>query len=121
MNNGMILFITLGLICLGIILVQYFLWKSRAKDKETIHSDWESFLKASSKNNIQELNYYGDKLIWNKYLKQKQLSEITRIVDSKIKVYPELEQLKLNALNKQLHYNRILPTSGSSGGIKQSW
>ena len=97
----MILFITFGLALFVGLLIQYFLWKSRKKDKNAIKDDWKKFLNASAKNNIGEINYYGGRLIWNKYLKQ--------------------EQLKLDAFNKQLHYNRTMPEIGSSGGRKQSW
>ena len=91
------------------------------QDKQTLPENWDKFKAAIAKNNIYEIKYFGDKLIWNKYLKQYQLTKIIEIVDSKIERYPELEQLKLDAFNKQLHYDRPLPSSGSSGGKKQSW
>ena len=117
----MTLFICLGIILLIAISIQIVLRRIRGRDKNSINEDWKKFLHASSKNNIGEIKYYGDKLIWNKYLKQNQLTKISEVVAIKIEKYPELEKLKLDAYNKQLHYNRLFPGSGSSGGIKQSW
>ena len=121
MSNGTILFITLGLIVFVGLLIQYFLWKSKVKDRKSIADNWDKFLIASSKNDINDIKYFGDKLVWNKYLKQEQLTKITQVVASKAEEYPELEQLKLDLFNKQLDYNRTLPEIGSSGGIPQSW
>lgn len=33
----------------------------------------------------------------------------------------QFESLRLNAYNKQLHYNRPLPEAFSSGGVEQTW
>ena len=121
MENGYTFFITLGIIVLLASIPYYFIFKSERKDKELIDSQWKNFLRAVDKNNISEIISYGDKLIWNKYLKRDQLSKIIEVVKLRIDNYPELEKLKLDAFNKKLDYDRILPSPGSSGGIKQSW
>ncbi len=121
MNNGIILSVLFGLIILSIIVIQYFLWRSRMKDKASLEEDWRRFLESVDNDDVDKIRGAGDKLLWNKYLKQKQLTKITEVVKSKIDKHPELKELHLNAFNKQLDYNKTLPESGSSGGIKQSW
>ena len=98
------------------IIIQIYLWRKNKIDKENLSQDWITFLKASENSDIQLLIDSGDKLIWNKHLKQNQLTIIIEVVDSEIENNPELKKLKLNAFNKQLHYDRTLPYSGSSGG-----
>ena len=107
MANSTILILALSLIVLIILIGQYFLYNSRKKDRLSIDSDWSNFLHASSSNHIGDIKQYGDKLVWNKHLKQDQLTEITKVVNSKIDKYPELEKLSLNVLNKQARYDRI--------------
>lgn len=117
----MILFYSLGIISLISIGIYYFIWKDRLNDKRCLEKDWQKFLKSDSLNDINGIALYGNKLIWNKYLLTEQLDKIINVVDSRITDFPELKKLELNALNKKLHYDRILPYAGSSGGKKQSW
>ncbi|BDS12405.1 hypothetical protein [Aureispira anguillae] len=56
--------------------------------------------------NIKQIIYYGDRLLWNQYLKQEYLTKITEVVTSNIEESPELEKIKMAAFNKQLDYNR---------------
>lgn len=117
----MILFYTLGIICLILIGIYYFIWKDRLNDKRCLEKDWQNFLKSDSLNDVEGIALNGNKLIWNKYLLTEQLDKIINVVDSRITDFPELKKLELNALNKKLLYDRILPYAGSSGGKKQSW
>jgi hypothetical protein len=119
MNSGLILLLVFVSILVVIIGIQVFLYLSRIKDNREIDKDWETFVNAVEVSDIDLIQIYGYKLIWNKCLKQEQLTYIKSTLDRLS--YPELEHLKLSVFNKLLHYNRILPSPGSSGGIKQSW
>ena len=121
MKGGTELIISLGIIFIIAIYINILLRKNKKKHQDSITHDWDNFLAAASENNIVEIKQYGDKLIWNTSLNQEQLSKITEVVEKNIDDYPELEKLKLDAFNKQLNFDRTLPGSGSSGGIKQSW
>lgn len=90
------------------LAVQLFLWNSRQKDRAIIEEDWTLFLEAAKESDILNINKYGDSLIWNKHLKQHQLTRIIEVVEANVETNPELKQLKLNAFNKQLHYDRGL-------------
>jgi ATP-dependent Zn protease len=120
MNDSEILFLSIGILILIAIIIQYFLWKDRMKDKNSLNHYWQKFLESESNNNVRDLKFNGEKLIWNKYLKNEQLEKIIDVVN-RVKNYPTLKKLANDAYNKKLHYDRILPQSGSNGGIKQSW
>ena len=117
----MTLFYSLGIFSLVAIGIYYFLWKDRLNDKKNLEKDWQKFLKSESQNDIMGIASNGDKLIWNKYLLSEQLNKIIEVTNSRVIKFPELKKLANNAYNKKLHYTRTMPTSGSSGGIKQSW
>ncbi|MCF7559766.1 hypothetical protein L3X39_03885 [Sabulilitoribacter multivorans] len=121
MNTSNTLLIAVSVIVLVGILIQYFLWRDRTNDRKVLDEHWNKFLKSESFNDIKGIAFYGDKLIWNKHLTKGQLEKIIELVNSKVARYSQLEKLKYNAYNKKLHYDRPLPESGSSGGIKQSW
>lgn len=106
MDNGFILFLTLGITIIVGLTIQYILWQKSIKAYKAIDKDWESFLEASSEKDIKLIKLYGDKLLWNQHLKQEQLDEITEVIKLNIDQYPELEKMKANAYNKQLDYNR---------------
>jgi len=117
----MVLIYSLIIISLIFIGIYYFIWKDRIKDRNNLDLDWQMFLKSEDSNDIKRLDYYGNKLIWNKYLQSEQLEKIINVVETRISDYPELKKLENNAYNKKLHYDRIFPSPGSSGGKKQSW
>ena len=117
----MTLLYSLGIILIFSIIIYFFIRKDRLNDKRNLELDWENFLKSESLNDIKGIAENGDKLIWNKYLLNEQLDKIISVVNLLVSDFPQLEKLKLNAFNKKLHYNRTMPESGSSGGIKQSW
>jgi len=121
MGTGNVLFITLGLVVLIGIIIQFFLWKNRKKDKETLNHDWANFKRAIDKNATSQIILFGEKLVWNKYLTRNQLTEMIDVVNQKLERNPQLKELSLDLFNKKLHYDRTLPYPGSSGGIKQSW
>ena len=117
----MVLIYSLGIFTLISIGIYYFIWKDRLNDKNNLEKDWQTFLKYESLNDIKGIAICGDKLIWNRYLLPEQLDAIIDVVKSKVSSFPELKILENNAFNKKLHFDRPLPSPGSSGGIKQSW
>lgn len=122
-TNSDIFLISNGIIIIVAVGIQYFLWKNRKNDKKSIDIDWQKFVAAESKNDHFNIKLYGNRLIWNKYLKKEQLEKIIEVANTRKTNFPdaELDQLANNVLNKKLHYDRNLYESGSSGGIKQSW
>ena len=100
MPTGTALGLTIFVAIAIAILIQFLIWKVKQKDKQTIDETWQKFLKASSAKDIDGLIFYGDKLIWNKFLNQNQLSKMKEIVDTEIVSYPDLKELKLKVLNK---------------------
>ena len=117
----MILFYSLGIISLVSIGIYYFIWKDRMNDKKNLDRDWQRFLKSESLNDIKRIASNGDKLIWTKYLLTEQLDKIIEATNSRVTKFSLLKKLANNAFNKKLHYNRTMPGSDSSGGIKQRW
>ena len=63
----------------------------------------------------------GSKLIFNTYLGNQKLNLLIEVINTKRVKFRELKELELHAYNKKLHYDSVFPSSGSSGGIKQSW
>ncbi|WP_375238030.1 hypothetical protein [Aurantibacter sp.] len=116
----MVLFYFLGVIFIIALVIYGFIYIDRQNDKKNLKNDWEKFLKSVSLNDVKGIALNGDKLIWNSHLKNDQLNRIINIVNSRVSDFPELEDLKNNAFNKKLHYDRPLPYPGSSGGKKQS-
>ena len=108
MTTGTSIIVTIAFILLIGTTIQFIIWRSNKRDKLSLDKDWMNFIDASTQSDIDLINEYGDKLIWNKHLKQEQLTIISEVVESKIEKNPKLEKLKLNAYNKQLHYDRTL-------------
>lgn len=117
----MILFYSIGSLLLISVGIFILILKDRINDKKNLDKDWQNFLESESLNDIKGIAFYGNKLIWNKYLLNDQLNKIIDVVNSRVSDNPELKKLENNAFNKRLHYDRILPYPGSSGGKKQSW
>ena len=117
----MLLFLSLSCIALVGITIYTLIYRSKKRDKATLKKHWNLFLEAKKINNIPAIQLYGDKLIWNHHLQKGQLAQIIECIDDRIQKFPHLNKLRNDAFNKQLHHNRILPMSGSSGSIKQSW
>ena len=106
---------------IGIILVQVYLYFDRKKQRTNYPILWQEFevcIKFKVYNGILST---GNKLVFNKYLSQEHLTIIFNTATELELKLPEFKELRLNAYNKQLHYNRTFPEIGSSGGIKQSW
>ncbi len=102
----MTLFYSLCVISLIAFAVNYFIWSSWKKDKVNLEKDWQKFLKSELLNDRKGIVENGEKLIWNKHLTKEQLQSIITIVNSNINKYPELEELKNLAFNKELNYKR---------------
>ena len=74
MNSGLILLLVFVSILVVIIGIQVFLYLSRIKDNREIDKDWETFVNAVEVSDIDLIQIYGYKLIWNKCLKHEQLT-----------------------------------------------
>ncbi len=57
MDSGIILFITLAILASIALIIQYFIWKSRIRDKGVLDEHWNNFLDAASNNNISQIAY----------------------------------------------------------------
>jgi hypothetical protein len=121
MDSGQTLFISLFLILVVAIIIQLGLYRNRKKQRLEYPKHWEEFETCKKHNEYDDLIIVGNKLIYNKFLSQVHLEIIHSTAVSLEDEFPEFKSLRLNAYNKQLHYRRTLPQSGSSGGIKQSW
>lgn len=121
MESTLVLFYALGIILIATIVIQYYLWRDRKKDKNCIEDDWQKFLDAVSRNNNDELIRVSEKLIWNKYLKVTHLDIMLKIIENEIEENDKMKELYNKLKNRKLHYDRPLPSPDSSGGKKQSW
>lgn len=113
--------ITLALILIIAIVLNYYVRKSYKNDKRSLTLDYKNFVKAVEETNSTKIEEIGSKLVYNKHLKQNQLDFLAEEFEKRKNQNKRFEKLYLDAYNKQLHYARILPESGSSGGIPQSW
>lgn len=121
MDSGQTLFISLiGIILIGII-IQIGLFRNRKKQRLEYPKLWQEFESCKSSNVYTDLLIIGNKLIYNKYLTQEHLTIIHETAVELETSFSEFESLRLNAYNKQLHYNRTMPEAWSSGGIAQTW
>lgn len=105
MDNGFIIISTFVLTTLVSSILHFYIYKSRKQDRHTLLLDWNNFLVARSNEDISAIQKHGKKLIFNKFLQQDQLTVITETVDHFIDNNPNLEELRLAALNKQLGYD----------------
>lgn len=121
MNDADIL-LTVAIITVFFIgITQLWLYNDRKKQSLAYPKLWEEFETCKKFNSYNDLLSVGNKLVFNKYLTQNHLDIIHNTALELEEMFPEFESLRLNAYNKQLHYNRTLPQTGSSGGIKQTW
>ncbi len=121
MDNGTVFTLIIIAIVALMIVLNFFVLRKYKRDMDKIDDQWNAFLEAVDREDVDKIQLYGDKLIWNTDLKQEQLSTIKEVVELHLEDNPALEQLKLDAFNKQLHYDRNIPSPGSSGGKPQSW
>ena len=114
-------FLTIGIILTIGLLLHFLVYKSEKQDKAHLDGDFEQFTIAAAQKDVKQIHEKGRQLIFNKHLKQAQLTYITDEI-SKWKNHNEaMHKLNLEAFNKQLDYDRPLPSSGISGGKPQSW
>jgi hypothetical protein len=106
---------------IGIILVQVYLYYDRKKQRANYPILWQEFEACIKFKVYNGILLSGNKLVFNKHLSQEHLTIIFKTAAELELKFPEFIELRLNAYNKQLHYNRTFPEVGSSGGIKQTW
>ena len=121
MDAGPTLFTAIGITLVIIVVVQLGLYNMRKRHKEAYPKLWDAFKKAVKEKNQLEIIRIGNELIYNTYLLQEHLSIIHKTAIELEKKDAQFESLRLNAYNKQLHYNRPLPGAFSSGGVEQTW
>ena len=121
MGSFTILTVTIILIIVSGILIQVFLYRDREKQKKLYPILWKEFEANVTFNAYADILKTGNELVFNKYLSQEHLTIIYELAIELEKRFPEFKSLRLNAYNKQLHYNRPIPSPWSSGGIKQTW
>jgi hypothetical protein len=121
MDSGLTFTISIIVIVLVFVLIQLGLFQNRKKQELEYPQLWEKFESCKKLNAYTDLIAVGNKLMYNKYLSQEHLTIIHETAIELQKRFPEFEALRLNAYNKQLDYNRTMPSAWSSGGIKQTW
>ena len=65
---------------LFMIITQVVFWMHRKRARKNIISDWLKFLNAEKSNDIDLINVYGDKLIWNRYISQDQIDILNEVL-----------------------------------------
>ncbi|NVK66247.1 MAG: hypothetical protein HWE22_16770 [Flavobacteriales bacterium] len=121
MDAGPTLFIALGITLMIAVGIQIGLYNMRKRQKLVYPELWKEFETAVKNGLHTDIISVGNKLIYNKYLRQEHLTIIHQTAIKLEKEHIQFKSLRLNAYNKQLHYDRPLPEIGSSGGVKQSW
>ncbi len=121
MDAGPTLFIALGITLMIAVGIQIGLYNMRKRQKLVYPELWKEFETAVKNDLYTDIISVGNKLIYNKYLLQEHLTIIHQTAIKLEKEHTQFKSLRLNAYNKQLHYDRPLPEIGSSGGVKQSW
>lgn len=80
---------------LGTIL---FIYYNNKKHRKNFENDWESYLNTIEKRNEGNISYFGQKVLWNRYVTTEQ----------KDKIYNDVKSLKdeiqLDQLWKEAHY-----------------
>lgn len=87
-----------------------FYWRRNGRQTQlkSLETDWIKFESAVAIGNIETINSYGLKLVYNVNLKINQLKIMSDTINLLIEAHPQLEELKLAILNKKLHYGRQL-------------
>ncbi len=107
MSTGAEIFVTILMIALGIVAVQVFLSRLRQKEKKVYPEIWSQFHASVKMGLNEEILCLGNELIHNSSLTQKDLTDIHDIAIELSKKDARLENLRLNAYNKQLYFNRL--------------
>lgn len=83
------------------IITQIIFWSIRNYNRKNILIIWDQFIEASQANDIDSILFFGDKLIWNRYVSQNQIDKINLILSSKIN--DNLELVKLYEISEKRH------------------
>ncbi len=78
---------------LFMIVTQWVFWMRRKLARRNIISDWRYFLDAEKSNDVELLNLYVDKLIWNRYISQDQIDQINKVISVRVENYTNLGDL----------------------------
>lgn len=92
-----------------ISLVLFFyrvLYLRKKKHSVLLKPDFEKFRRAIENKNLEEINYYGEKLIFNTSLTGSKLKEISLLVKQLELESYNLKSLRLLIYNKSLDWNK---------------
>lgn len=93
MEEDILLLIMVVFCLLFMIITQVVFWMHRIMARKNIIAHWLKFLEAEKSNDINLLNLYGDKLIWNRYISQDQIDELNNSLLFRLKDHPVLKSL----------------------------
>lgn len=93
MGNMEIILATIILCFIVMIIIQIVFWRNRKEARKRIITDWAKFLNAEQANNIDAINLYGDRLIWNRYISQGQIDRLNEVLSSRLEKHGSLESL----------------------------
>ncbi len=88
-----IILATIILCFIVMIIIQIVFWRNRKEARKRIITDWAKFLNAEQANNIDAINLYGDRLIWNRYISQGQIDRLNEVLSSRLEKHGSLESL----------------------------
>jgi predicted membrane protein len=103
MEAGGTFVITLIVIIFLVYTIYRLIKKKEEKDKINLQSDWEYFLSAIKRNDIEEINNIGLQLIWNTKLSYDQFNFLSGIIQEKVKEHDIFKELNEIVYNKKLH------------------
>ena len=109
MGPGSVLILTLAFIILVFTILSFWMRRIKIRQSQSFGLDWKLFEKAIAENDIENINRYGVKLVWNAHLKPKHLKIISECVDSRINDFPEMEELNSAVINKKVNWKKQFP------------
>ena len=86
-------------IAILLLFIYRFLRRRKKRHAERYDRDIEQFKRALAENNVEQINFYGDHIIWNEHLKQE---DKRMLYDSLAPIQEQLPELK--QLWKDVHY-----------------
>ena len=104
MSTGPTLFLSLFVIISIAGGIYYYLSKQKKKNKLSIENDWLNFTAAADRKDVQDLNKFGDILVWNTALSYNRLCKMSDIVDLHFNNTQSLGDLKNIIDNKLLSF-----------------
>ena len=105
------MFIYLGGSIVFLIIVFAIIATRRENHKSTYPVVYNKFIEALAKDNIEEIELYGDQLIWNEFFTVPHRKLVFEELDKRVKVNPQLEKVWSDAHFK---YYGLEPVDGTN-------